>query len=312
GEPEILGQMKTAYRLAREASSVKSVLDRLFQHTFSAAKQVRTDTEIGREPVSVAFAAVTMARRLFGAFRDKTVLLIGAGETIDLAAQHLTRGDSVGHLIVANRTVSRAQELAHRFEGTAIPLEAVGKYLGKADLIFSSTGSQEPVVTTTMMDTALRSRKRKPVFIVDLAVPRDVEAGIGTLEDIYLYTVDDLEGVVDNGLQKRQEAARQADSVIDVQTAQYMRWLQAQDAVGLIRGYRAFIDEIRGELTDRARQQIESGQEPSEVLEKFAHQLVQKMLHAPSSNLRRAGEEGRTDILDAAREILTIKPPRDR
>lgn len=309
GEPEILGQMKDAYRLAQEAESLHSVLDRLFQHTFSAAKQVRTRTAVGREPVSVAFAAVTMARRLFGQFRDKKVLMIGAGETIELVARHLFRNDTVDHLIVANRTLAHAEELARRFHGTAIPLTAIPDYLGRADLIFSSTAAKAPIVTLEQMRAAAAGRKRKPVFIVDLAVPRDIEMAVGRMEDVYLYTVDDLEGVVDAGLKARMEAAREADSVIELQTDQYMRWLQAQEAVGLIRSYREVMDDIRRELTERAQREIEAGHPPGEVLEKFAHQLLQKVLHAPSANLRRAGEEGRRDVLRAAHEILGIGEP---
>ena len=306
GEPEILGQMKDAYRLAREASSVNSVLDRLFQHTFSAAKQVRTRTAVGREPVSVAFAAVTMARRLFGQFRDKKVLVIGAGETIELVARHLFRDDRVDHLIVANRTLARAEELARRYQGTAIALSDIPNYLGKADLIFSSTGAPDTIVSREMMQAAVKQRKRKPVFVVDLAVPRDIDPAVGELEDFYLYTVDDLEGVVDAGMQARMEAAREADSVIELKTGQYMRWLQAQDAVGLIRSYRAVMDEIREELTERAQKEIDAGHAPAEVLDKFAHQLLQKVLHVPTANVRKAGEEGRRDVLDAAHEILGV------
>ena len=306
GEPEILGQMKQAYHLAREAASLDSVLDRLFQHTFATAKQVRTSTSIGREPVSVAFAAITLARRLFGSFNDKTVLFIGAGETVELAAQHLTGGAGVDHLVVANRTLARAQELAHRYVGTAIGLDALPEHLGKADLILSSTGAPEAVVTRAMMEAAVARRRRKPVFVVDLAVPRDFEASISEMEDVYLYTVDDLGQVIDAGLKRREAAAEEADSLIDLQVSQYMRWLKAQEAIDLIRDYRLGVDGIRAELLEKAKTGLSAGQPADEVLERFAHQLTRRLLHAPTRRLREAGEQGRNELLEAAREILDL------
>ncbi|MDX1570604.1 MAG: glutamyl-tRNA reductase [Xanthomonadales bacterium] len=306
GEPEILGQMKSAYQLAREAASLDAVLERLFQHSFATAKQVRTDTAIGREPVSVAFAAVTLARRLFGTFHNKTVLLIGAGETIELAARHLCADRGVDHLIVANRSDGRAQELARRFVGTAVSLDALPDQLGKADLIFSSTGAQERIVTLDMMQTALKGRRRKPVFIVDLAVPRDFDEAIAELEDIYLYTVDDLKDVVEAGERHRQAAADQASDLIDLQVTQYMRWLKAQSALSLIRDFRREADATREDVLQKARNDLAAGKAAEQVVEQLAHRLTQRLLHPTSSSLRAAGEAGRSDLLEAAREILKL------
>lgn len=307
GEPEILGQMKTAYQLAREAASLDAILERLFQHSFATAKRVRTDTALGEQPVSVAFAAVTLARRLFGTFKDKTVLLIGAGETMELAARHVCGDAGVDHLVVANRTLNHAQELAHRFVGTAVPLSALPDYLGRADIILSSTGSSDRVVTRAMMKDAISSRRRKPVFIVDLAVPRDFEASTGDLEDVYLYSVDDLREVIEAGHQNRLAAAEQASGLIDLQVDQYMRWLKSHAAVDLIRDYRRAMERTREKLIDRARRDLAAGKPADEVLDEFAHRFTQQLLHAPSASLRTAGEEGRSELIDAAREILGVR-----
>jgi glutamyl-tRNA reductase len=303
GEPQILGQMKTAYQLADSAGTLDIHLRRLYQHTFSVAKQVRTDTEIGASPVSVAFAAVSLARQIFGDLSRHTALLIGAGETIELAARHLHE-KGLGRMIVANRTLERAHALAGEFDGYAISLSELSAHLAEADIILSSTASPVPVVGKGSMETALRQRKHRPVFIVDIAVPRDIEPEIGDLEDVYLYTVDDLHEVIEENLKSRQDAAKQAEEIIDVQAGHFMGWLRSLDAVSTICEYRGEAQRLRDEVLAKSRQQLAQGKEPGDVLAYLAHTLTNKLIHTPSANLRQAGYEGKQELVEAARQLL--------
>ena len=306
GEPEILGQVKTAYRLAQEAETLDQVLDRLFQHTFACAKHVRHGTSIGEKPVSVAFAAATLAKQMFGDFRDKCILTIGAGETIELALRHARRNGNLGQVIIANRTLSRAQDLAQRLTGTAIGLDQLETYLPRADMIISSTGASYALVTRDAMQRAIRARKRKPVLIIDLAVPRDFEPTIGDMEDIYLYAVDDLQHIIEDSLNARREAAGEAEALIEVRVDQYMRWLKSRQNIELVRRFRSKSEATRDRILDKARREIESGQDPSQVVERLARRLTSKLIHAPSTALREAGEHNDERMLRAATKLLDI------
>lgn len=308
GEPQILGQVKSAYQDASRAGSVAITLNRLFQHTFSVAKQVRTDTAIGVSPVSVAFAAVALAKQIFGDLDELTALLIGAGETIELAARHLHE-QRLGRMIVANRTVEHAHNLAAQFNGYGIGLDEIAGHLQEADIVVSSTAAATPVLERPTVEKALRARKHRPIFMVDIAVPRDIEASVGELDDIYLYTVDDLQEVIQENLKSRQAAAKQAEEMIDVQVNHFMGWLRSLDAVSTICQFRERAEQQRDEVLRRARQQLASGKEPEEVLNYLASTLTNKLIHDPSVNLRQAGQDGRADLLEAAREILTPPEP---
>jgi glutamyl-tRNA reductase len=308
GEPQILGQMKCAYQCASQAGTVDTLLSRLFQHTFSVAKQVRTDTAIGASPVSVAFAAVSLARQIFGDLAQQTALLIGAGETVELAARHLHE-HKLGRMIVANRTVEHAHSLAAMFNGYGIGLDEIPAHLSEADIVISSTASSTPIVTLPVVKQALKERKHRPIFMVDIAVPRDVEARVGKLDDIYLYTVDDLQEVIQENLKSRQAAARQAEEMIDVQVNHFIAWQRSLDAVSTIRGLREQAEAHRDEVLHKAKQQLASGRDPQEVAEFLAHTLTNKLIHQPSIHLRQAGIDGRTDLLDAARELLNLPDP---
>jgi glutamyl-tRNA reductase len=305
GEPQILGQMKDAFQSATQAGTLGTSLNKLFQHTFSVAKQVRTDTAIGSSPVSVAFAAVSLAKQIFDDLSQQTVLLIGAGETIELAARHLHQ-NGIGRMIVANRTVDRAHTLAAEFQGFAIGLSELEAHLHEADIIISSTGSQEPILKLDAVKRALKVRKHRPMFMVDIAVPRDIEERIGKLEDVYLYTVDDLTGVIEENIASRQEAARQAEEIIDTQVSHFMGWLRSLDAVGSIRDLRSQADVVRAEILNKARANLATGKDPEEVLQWLAHTLTNKLLHSPSAKMRQAAYDGRNEFLDAARELLSI------
>ncbi len=305
GEPQILGQMKTAYQGALEAGALSSQLGKLFQHTFSVAKQIRTDTAIGASPVSVAFAAVSLARQIFGDLSQQTALLIGAGETIELTARHLA-DHKIGRMIVANRTVERAHTLATEFNGFAIALAEMPAHLAEADIVISSTASQLPILGKGTVERALKQRKHRPIFMVDIAVPRDIEAEVAQLADIYLYTVDDLQEVIQENLKSRQEAAIQAEEIIDVQCAHFLGWLRSLDAVSTIRDFRTQADAARDEVLDKARQLLAQGKDTEQVLQFLAHTLTNKLIHTPSASLRQAGYDGRADLIQAARELLGL------
>ena len=306
GEPQILGQMKEAYQAAGDAGTLSVGLGRLFQHTFSVAKQIRTDTAIGESPVSVAFAAVSLARQIFSGFNEHTALLIGAGETIELTARHLS-DQKLGRLIVANRTQERAHCLATNFNGYGISLDEIPAHLAEADIVISATASREPILDKAMVKTALKHRKHRPVFMVDIAVPRDIDPAVAEFEDIYLYTVDDLQEVIQENLKSRQQAALQAEEIIDVQVERFMAWLRAQGAVSTIRNYRRQAERKRDEVLEKARHMLANGKDPQRVLEFLAHTLTNKLTHEPSVQIRQAGECGNAELLQAALELLNLQ-----
>jgi glutamyl-tRNA reductase len=306
GEPQILGQMKHAYHLAQRAGTIGRLLGRLFQHTFAVAKQVRTDTAIGASPVSVAFAAVSLARQIFGDLSRYTALLVGAGETIELAARHLYQ-NGIGRIIVANRTIERAHAVASEFQGYAIPLVELPAHLAEADIVVSSTGSPLPILGKGSVERALRARKRRPMFMVDIAVPRDIEPEVGELADVYLYTVDDLHEVIQENLRSRQDAAKQAEEIIDNQAAHFMGWVRSLEAVSSVRSYRETADGIRQELLERACRQLANGADAEQVLERLTQQLTNKLLHSPCVRMRQAASEGRLELVEAARELFGLK-----
>jgi glutamyl-tRNA reductase len=305
GEPQILGQMKDAYQQSLQANSIDTLVNRLFQHTFSVAKQVRTDTAIGASPVSVAFAAVSLARQIFGKLENQTALLVGAGETIELTARHLHE-QGIGKIIIANRTVSRAHELASQFNGYGIGLDEITAHLEEADIVISSTGSTEPLITRDQVRTALKKRKHRPVFMVDIAVPQDIAPNVAELDDIYLYTVDDLKQVIEENLRSREEAALQAEEIIDSQVERFMAWVQSLDAVPTVRAYREYAESLGDAEIEKAGRQLENGTPPQEVIETLTRNLVRKLSHNPSVNLRNAAADGETGLLEAVRKLFQL------
>jgi len=305
GEPQILGQLKDAYRSASETGTVGKMLNKMLQHSFSVAKQVRTDTAIGSSPVSVAFAAVRLAQQVFGDLSDKTALMIGAGDTIELAAQHL-HDNKLGRMIVANRSVERARVLASRFNGYAIPLKELPDHLADADILISSTASQLPILGKGAVERALKQRKRKPIFMVDIAVPRDIEPEISKLDDIYLYTVDDLQSVIEENQRSRQTAALQADEIILTETRHFMDWMLSLDAVSTIQALRANIQTSQEELLAKAKQRLDQGEDPHQVVEALARSLSQKFTHTPSVKLKEATIDRQNELISAVKEIFDI------
>ncbi len=309
GEPQILGQIKDAYHKAGSAGTVGSLLGRLFQHTFAVAKKVRTDTAIGASAVSVAFAAVSLGRQIFGDLSTKTALLVGAGETIELVARHLHE-NQIGRIIVANRTAARAHQLAQQFDGYAIALQEIPAHLAEADIVISSTASPLPILGKGMVESALKQRKHRPMFMVDIAVPRDIEEEVDALEDVYLYTVDDLQEVIQENLSSRQEAAKQAEEIIDIEVAHFMEWLGSLEAVATIRAFRDHAGQLADAVLVQARRQLMSGKDPHEVLQWYAHTLNNKLLHQPSVRLRQAAVDQRVELLQAARELFQLEDGR--
>lgn len=308
GEPQILGQMKTAYQAAYEAGTLGKQLGKLFQYTFSAAKKVRTDTAIGSSPVSVAFAAVQLAQQIFDKLSEQTALLIGAGETIELAARHLSQ-QGIGRIIVANRTYDKAHTLASQFNGYAIALSELPMHLAEADIVISSTASQLPILGKGRVESAIKKRKHKPMFMVDLAVPRDIEAEVEQLRDVYLYTIDDLQNTIDQNMNSRRQAAEQAEEIIDTQVGHFLAWLRSQGAQSTIRDYRYQAEEMRNEALQKALALLKNGASPEEALTRLAHSLTNKLIHTPSIQIREAGENERHDLIAAAREIFKLKQP---
>jgi len=306
GEPQILGQMKSAYQIAAEAGTLGKTLGKLFQHTFSAAKKVRTDTAIGTSPVSVAFAAVRLAQRIFDNLEEQTAILIGAGETIELTARHLYE-QGIGELIIANRTYDRAHVLAAQFNGFAISLSELPKHLAKADIVVSSTASQLPILGKGSVESAIKSRKHKPMFMVDLAVPRDIEPEVEQLRDVYLYTIDNLRNTVEDNIKSRQQAAKQAEEIIDTEVEHFLAWLRAQGATATIRDFRAHAEEIRAQALTRALLALKRGQPPEEALNLLAKALTNKLIHIPSTQIKQAGVSERHDLIAAARELFQLK-----
>ena len=305
GEPQILGQMKEAYRIASETGSTGPVLHSLFQQAFSVAKLVRSDTDIGASAVSVAYAAVSLARQIFADFGQHTALLVGAGETIELVAQHLTaRG--IGRLVIANRSIARARTLAQEYKGFGIELAEIPDHLADADMLICSTASPEPLINREMVAAALKARRRKPMFIVDLAVPRDVEASVAEIEDVYLYTVDDLQSVIGENLKAREEAAAQARRIIETEVVRFSQSLKTRDAAPTIRSVRGRAEDIREAVTHQARRMLLAGRQVDEVLDYLSRTLTNKLMHQPSASLRRAGEEGDQELLEAARRLFAL------
>lgn len=307
GEPQILGQMKSAYAVAQQSGGIGSELSRVFAQVFAVAKRVRTDTAIGENPVSVAYAAVSLTHRIFADLRRTRALLIGAGETIELVARHL-REQGVGEIVVANRTLGRARELAERFGAEAVLLADIPEQLVHADIVISSTASQLPILGKGAVESALKLRRHKPIFMVDIAVPRDIEHEVAELDDIYLYTIDDLKEIVDENRKSREQEARKADQIIAVGVEEFYRQLRSLDAVSTVRALRSKMEELRDAELDKAQRALGRGEDPQTVMAALARNLTNKLLHSPSAQLRKASSLGRGDVLAWSRELFELEP----
>ncbi|BAN24220.1 glutamyl-tRNA reductase [Caballeronia insecticola] len=297
GETQIVGQMKDAVRTASEAGALGTYLNQLFQRTFAVAKEVRTTTEIGAQSVSMAAAAVRLAQRIFENISGQRVLFIGAGEMIELCATHFA-AQNPRELVVANRTAERGEKLAGRFNGRAIPLSELPARMHEFDIIVSCTASTLPIIGLGAVERAVRARRHRPIFMVDLAVPRDIEPEVGNLHDVFLYTVDDLGAIVREGNASRQAAVAQAEAIIETRVQNFMQWLDARSIVPVIRHMHTQADALRRAELDRARKMLLRGDDPAAVLEALSQSLTNKLIHGPTHALNRASSEERSQLID--------------
>ena len=305
GEPQILGQFKEAVRVAESAGTLGTVLHKLFQRSFAVAKEVRSTTEVGANSVSMAAAAVKLAARIFPSLHEQQVLFIGAGEMIELCATHFA-AQSPARISVANRTLERAHALAHRVSGHALELRGLGEHLAEYDIVVSCTASSLPILGKGMVERALRTRRRRPMFMVDLAVPRDIEPEVGDLDDVFLYTVDDLQEIVQDNLDARRSAVEQAEAIIETQVGQFMHWMAAREGVPLIRRLREQAEHARRHEVERALKLLHKGEDPKQVLEALSQGLANKLMHAPTQALNEATGEERRALSDAIARLFRL------
>jgi len=306
GEPQIFGQLKSAYAVAFDSGTVGSDLGRLFPRVFSIAKRVRTDTAIGENPVSVAYAAVDLAGHIFADLSQSNALLVGAGETVELVARHLIDA-GVSRIVIANRTLGRARELAQKFGAEAVLLAEIPEQLLDADIVITSTASQLPILGKGAVEQALKARKHRPFLMVDIAVPRDIEPQVGDLRDVYLYSVDDLREIVDQNMRSRRNEATKADVIIEEGVRLYVDELRSLGAVDAVKEYRQMAEQLREQELQRALRGLSRGDDPQQVVAQLARTITNKLIHAPTSGLKQASAEGRLDVLASARKLLGLE-----
>ena len=305
GEPQIFGQIKSAYAVATDAGTVGAELGRLFPRAFAIAKRVRTDTAIGENPVSVAYAAVDLAGHIFADLTRCSALLVGAGETVELVARHLVEA-GVSRIIIANRTLGRARELAQKFGAEAVLLAEIPDQLRDADIVITSTASQLPILGKGAVEQAIKARKHRPVLMVDIAVPRDIEPQVGDLRDVYLYSVDDLREIVDRNMRSRRNEARKADQIIADGVQQYLEEVRSLVAVDAVKEYRQMAEQLREQELQRALRGLARGDDPQQVVTQLARTITNKLIHSPTAGLKQASAEGRHDLLASARKLLGL------
>ncbi|CDG21544.1 Glutamyl-tRNA reductase [Xenorhabdus poinarii G6] len=305
GEPQILGQVKKAFAESQNYQSLSGELERLFQKSFSVAKRVRTETDIGANAVSVAFAACTLARQIFESLSELSILLVGAGETIELVARHLNE-HGVHHMMIANRTKERAQGLASEVNAEVISLPEIDTRLAEADIVISSTASPLPIIGKGMVERALKRRRNQPMLLIDIAVPRDIEPDVEKLSDVYLYSVDDLQAIIQQNLAQRQAAAVVAEGIVQQESRHFMDWLRSQGAVNTIREYREQAERIRAEMTAKALMSIRQGADAEQIINQLTHQLTNRLIHTPTKSLQQAASDGDLERLNLLRDSLGL------
>ncbi|MFC5301570.1 glutamyl-tRNA reductase [Azospira restricta] len=305
GEPQILGQMKDAVRTAEEAGTLGTHLHKMFQRAFAVAKEVRSTTAIGANIVSMAAAGVHLAERIFENIADQRILFVGAGEMIELCAAHFA-AKQPKELVIANRTLERGRALAERFGGAVIRLDEIGDRLGHFDIVVACTASPLPIIGLGMVERAIKSRRHRPMFMVDLAVPRDIEIEVGELDDVFLYSVDDLAQVVESGLESRQAAVVEAEAIIAAQVDTFIAWLETRDTVPLIRTLRDSAERMRRHEMEHALKLLAKGENPEKVLDQLAHRLTNKFLHAPTQALNAADAGDREALRHAATRLFHL------
>lgn len=306
GEVEILGQLKTAYKLAAEQGTANSTLRRLFECGFAVAKRVRTHTEISVNPVSVAYLAVRLAQRIFTRISDQAVLLIGAGDTARLLLQHLA-GSGVRRFIIANRTLANSQALAQNLPGLEfefIELDLIPQVLPRADIVVTATNAPLPIVGKGMVENAIKARKYRAMFMIDLSVPRNIEPQVQQIPDVYLYGIDDLQSIAAEHKQTRAQAIPHAEIIIDEEVQKFATWLDTQQAISTLQAFRRRCEYRRDQSLQEALQQLQTGKDPREVLQRFGHVLLNRLLHEPTVQLRKASVAGNNELLNTMRELF--------
>lgn len=306
GESQILGQMKDAFARAVAAGSIGNYLGHLFAFVFYVAKKIRSTTGISANSVSVAYTAVNLAKSIFADLRKATALLVGAGEAINLVAQHLY-DIPVQNIFIANRTLEKSEALANQIGAQAIRIGDIPQVLARVDVVITSTASQLPILGKGLFERVAKMRKHKPMFVVDLAMPRDVESEVGKLDDVYLYNIDDLQNVVQENLQHRQRAAKQAEKIIDVEIEHFLCWQNSLTSVPAICAYRQKMEQMRDQQLAKARKALQQGKDKDTVLQSLAYDLTQKFMHAPTVEMRRASYHGRFNLLEWAKQLLQVK-----
>jgi glutamyl-tRNA reductase len=305
GEPQILGQFKQSVKIAQDAGTLGTLLHKLFQRTFEVAKEVRTNTDIGANSISMAAAAVKLAQRIFGDIKDQRVLFIGAGEMIELCADHFA-AQKPKSMTVANRSLERGETLATKIGGQAILLNDLPERFAEFDIVITSTASQLPIVGLGMVESAIKARRHRPIFMVDLAVPRDIEAEVAELDDVFLYTVDDLAQVVTDGMVNRQTAAIDAEIIVATRVENFMHWLKKRDSVPTIKALRDQAEVTRKAELEKALKLIQKGESAEKVLEALSNALTNKFLHAPSHALNQAHGDEHTKLEDIIKQLYHI------
>jgi len=306
GEPQILGQFKQSVKIAQEAGTLGSLLHKLFQRTFEVAKEVRTNTDIGANSISMAAAAVKLAQRIFGDISDQKVLFIGAGEMIELCADHFA-AQNPKSMTIANRTIERGSNLAQKINGQAILLNDLPAHFADFDIVVTSTASPLPIIGLGMVESAIKARRHRPVFMVDLAVPRDIESEVAELDDVFLYTVDDLAQVVSDGIENRQNAAVEAEMIVASRVENFMQWFKKRDAVPTIKALRDQVEAMRKAEVEKALKQLQKGESPEKTLEALSVALTNKFLHAPSHALNQSHGEEHAKLEDTLKQLYKIK-----
>ena len=311
GEPQILGQFKQSVKIAQDAGTLGTLLHKLFQRTFEVAKEVRTNTDIGANSISMAAAAVKLAQRIFGDIREQKVLFIGAGEMIELCADHFA-AQKPKSMTIANRSIERGSNLAEKItlqgiQSQAILLNDLPAYFAEFDIVVTSTASQLPIIGLGMVETAIKTRRHRPIFMVDLAVPRDIESEVAELDDVFLYTVDDLAQVVSDGIENRQIAAVEAESIVDGRVENFMQWFKKRDAVPTIKALRDQVEAMRKAEIDKALKQLQKGENAEKTLEALSVALTNKFLHAPSHALNQSHGEEHAKLEDILKQLYQIK-----
>ena len=305
GEPQIMGQVKTAYDLARQVGTLGPELNLFSQVTLATAKRVRTDTDIGRNPVSVAYAAVVTAQRIFTDLKETSALLLGAGDTIQRVAEHLNEM-GVKSMAIANRTLANAESLAARYDALPLQLTDVAGHLADYDILIASTGSSLPVVGKGALEAAIKQRRHKPIFVVDIAVPRDIEPEAAELPDVYLYTIDDLTEIIEENVKNRRAAADDAEDLVDSGASHYLRERRAHHGQAVLRRFREQAGEVQQAELAKALRDLEKGADPAEVVTALSRTITNKLIHAPTAAIRNAAADGRSDLLEYLKTLYQL------